>query len=131
MTLIIAANQRNNNISEKAKCMQNATKIKNLCYKEAKKIYSTCERDWEQVQRNRVSFWNFLKECRQKSKINQTICKNDFKIAVDKCKNPNNYVCPDVETIDCMPIVQENMQMYCNNEFRNWAKKNCDIVFLD
>lgn len=41
---------------------------------------------------------------------------------------PKQYTCPNITTIDCMPIVPENMTKYCAPEYRDWIKENCPNV---
>ncbi|MFZ5955655.1 MAG: hypothetical protein ACOYT4_04465 [Nanoarchaeota archaeon] len=58
---------------------------------------------------------------------------NDEKIMI-KLKNwkltaEGEYICPDVKTIDCMPIVTRENQKYCSGEYHDWIAENCDVEF--
>ena len=39
------------------------------------------------------------------------------------------YACPEQETIDCMPIVPEEMQEYCSGDYHDWIVDNCETEF--
>jgi len=35
------------------------------------------------------------------------------------------YVCPENNTIDCMPIIQGEKEWFCSDEYLSWAEENC------
>lgn len=39
----------------------------------------------------------------------------------------NEYKCPDVKTINCMPVVPPDMEKYCSGTYAEWIKDHCNI----
>ncbi len=41
-----------------------------------------------------------------------------------------DYVCPEQDTINCMPIVPEDRIKYCSGDYHEWIEENCETEFL-
>lgn len=41
-----------------------------------------------------------------------------------------NYECPDMEYIDCMPIVPPEKQKYCSGPYAEWVTENCNVSMV-
>jgi len=39
------------------------------------------------------------------------------------------YICPEEETINCMPVIIPERQKYCSGDYYGWIKENCDVQF--
>jgi hypothetical protein len=38
---------------------------------------------------------------------------------------PTGFVCPNTQTLDCMPIVPEERRAFCGREYLDWAAEHC------
>ena len=89
------------------------------CVKLPEKDYPTCQ--------------NFMiyeiYECPEGTK-KVTITTSPQKIV---CLTEEDYVCPEKETINCMPIIIPGSleEKYCGADYRNWTEENCNVQFLE
>ena len=46
-------------------------------------------------------------------------------------KDSQEYKCPNVKGIDCMPVVSDENAPYCEPNYRRWIQENCKIEYSD
>lgn len=43
----------------------------------------------------------------------------------------SDYACPEASSINCMPPRRGDRVFLCSGDYRDWAKQNCDVSYLD
>ncbi len=79
--------------------------------------------------------WKFFNNSSKVQELESQLTDKDSQILElqEEVQNLNNQldsilVCPNSESIDCMPPVIEENRQYCSGQYLLWIQQNCDTT---